>query len=115
AGAGAAFALPARVTLEEATTVLRGLEAALEAAPPGGGALHIDAAGVVELDTAAVALLLQARRLARARGLGFTLTGAPDALRALADLYGVESLIDGAGLAGPPSSAAGPRADASTT
>jgi phospholipid transport system transporter-binding protein len=87
------------VTLDEATTVLRGVEAALAAAPHGaGGALHIDAAGVLELDTAAVALLLQARRLARARGLGFSLAGAPDALRALADLYGVESLIEGEGI-----------------
>ena len=44
-----------------------------------------------------MALLLQARRLAQARGVGFMLTGAPPKLMALAKLYGVGSLLDGNG------------------
>ena len=84
-----AYALPASVTMPTATTALRGVEAALAA----GGDLEIDASAVVELDTAAIALLLQSRRLAIQRGVGFSLRGAPPKLQALAALYGVESLL----------------------
>jgi phospholipid transport system transporter-binding protein len=83
------YALPATVTMQQASAALRGVEAALAA----GGDLQLDASGVVDLDTSAVALLLQARRLANKRGVGFTLTGAPPKLQALAALYGVESLL----------------------
>jgi phospholipid transport system transporter-binding protein len=81
--------LPANVTMEQASAALRDIEAALAQ----GGDLAVDASGMSELDTSAIALLLHARRLARARGVGFTLTGAPEKLRALAGLYGVESLL----------------------
>lgn len=83
--------LPADVTMQQASAALRDIEAALAQ----GGDLVVDASAVTELDTSAVALLLQARRLAQARGVGFELAGAPDKLRALAGLYGVESLLGG--------------------
>jgi phospholipid transport system transporter-binding protein len=84
-----AYALPASVTMPTATAALRGVEAALAA----GGDLEIDASAVVELDTAAIALLLQSRRLAIKRGVAFRLRGTPPKLQALAALYGVESLL----------------------
>lgn len=92
-------ALPASVTMHDASQALRGVEAAL-ASLGQGGAIEIDASAVAEVDTAAVALLLQSRRLAQARGVGFSLRGAPDKLAALARLYGVESLLSSGTAAG---------------
>lgn len=89
----AAVALPASVTMGDASVALRAIEAALAA----GGDLALDASALQNVDTAAVALLLQARRLAQARGVGFALRGAPPKLVALAGLYGVASLLDEAG------------------
>ena len=86
----AAVALPASVTMQDATQALRAIEAALAS----GGALEVDASTLDEVDTAAVALLLHARRLAQARGVAFSLAGAPHKLVALSRLYGVESLLD---------------------
>jgi phospholipid transport system transporter-binding protein len=89
------LSLPVSVTMDDASVALRSIETALS----GGGALEIDAAALAEVDTAAVALLLQAQRLAKARGVAVTLVNPPDKLLALARLYGVESLL-GAGPAG---------------
>jgi phospholipid transport system transporter-binding protein len=90
------FALPAALTMDEAAEVLRGVEQALRAVP-AAGALRIDASALAELDTGAIALLLQARRLATSRGLGFELAAVPDKLAALARLYGVATLLGIAG------------------
>jgi phospholipid transport system transporter-binding protein len=84
---GDAVALPATLTLAHACAALRTIEARLAA----GGDLRLDASGVQDLDTSAVALVLQARRLAQARGVGFSLAAAPPKLQALAQLYGVSS------------------------
>lgn len=81
--------LPERLTLPHAAAALRSVEAALAA----GGDLRLDGTAVVDLDTSAVALLLQAQRLARARGVGFALHAVPAKLQTLAQLYGVESLL----------------------
>jgi phospholipid transport system transporter-binding protein len=81
--------LPARLTMAEAAGALE----ALRAAPVGGDALRVDAAALATFDSAALALLLQARREARARGRGFELHGAPPGLRQLARLYGVGELL----------------------
>jgi phospholipid transport system transporter-binding protein len=89
-------ALPANVTMQQATAALRGIEAALAQ----GGDLTVDASALAEIDTSAVALLLHARRLARERGVGFVLRGAPEKLRVLAGLYGVESLLGSGGGSG---------------
>lgn len=87
----ATVALPASVTMKTASQALRAVEAALG---QGGGALRIDASALTEADTAAVALLLHARRLAQARGQDIALSGAPARLLTLAGLYGVQSLIE---------------------
>ena len=89
----AAVALPTSVTMGDASAALRTIEAALAA----GGDLALDASALQNVDTAAVALLLQARRLAQARGVGFSLRSAPPKLVALARLYGVASLVDEVG------------------
>ena len=47
----------------------------------------------VDFDTAALALLLHARRLAAQRGQAFELRDAPTQLRQLARLYGVDALL----------------------
>lgn len=98
----AALALPASVTMGDASQALRAVEAALAAGSP----LEVDASALADVDTAAVALLLQAQRLAQARGSAFTLRGAPPKLVALARLYGVASLL-GPGLGDDRSAAAG--------
>ena len=91
--AQSAVALPAQVTMESASAALRTVEAALAEAD---GTLRVNASAVTELDTAAIALLLHARRLAQQRGLGFELQGAPDKMAALSRLYGVDSLLGSA-------------------
>lgn len=85
-------ALPAAVTMQNASAALRSVEAALAQ----GGDLVVDASALAELDTSAVALLLQARRLAQGRGVGFRLQAPPAKLSALAQLYGVEPLLSAA-------------------
>lgn len=55
--------------------------------------LTIDFAGVTGVDSAAVALLLEWRRLAAARGKALDFANLPANLLALAELYGVAELI----------------------
>jgi phospholipid transport system transporter-binding protein len=84
--------LPETVTLAEATALLAQVEASVaELTSPG--VLRIDAGGLKVLDSAAVALMLEARRLAEQRRLGFEIQAAPAKLAALADLYGVSGLL----------------------
>lgn len=90
---GQTFALPAVVTMERGAEVLRGLEAALSSAPQQ---LRLDASALDEIDTAAIALLLHAQRLARERGVVIEVDGLPDKLLDLARLYGVDSLLGSA-------------------
>ena len=84
-----AIAMPARVTMSEARATLAQLQPLLQAA----GAPVIDASPLHELDSAAVALLLECRRQAAARGLQLQVTGAPTKLSQLAQLYGVAELL----------------------
>lgn len=88
----AAIKLPATLTLLSATQTAEILAQAATALP-AGGSLRVDASELAELDTSALAVLLQARRAAQARGLGWQLEAAPPKLRQLAGLYGVESLL----------------------
>jgi len=53
----------------------------------------IDFAGITGVDSAAVALLLDWRRMAAARGKTLAFTNLPANLLALAELYGVAELI----------------------
>ena len=55
--------------------------------------LTIDFAAITEVDSSAVALLLEWRREAARRGKGLYFVNLPANLLALADLYGVTGLI----------------------
>ena len=85
----ATIALPPRVTMNEAHEVLDQLRAAIEpdAAP------RIDASALATLDTSAIALLLECRRIAAAAGKAFAVDGVPSKLADLARLYGVAELL----------------------
>jgi phospholipid transport system transporter-binding protein len=78
--------LPPTLTLAQAATVLQAL-------PADSSARVIDASQLREFDSAALALLLQAARQARAAGQGFEVQGAPAKLGQLARLYGVDRLL----------------------
>ncbi len=82
--------LPPSLTLDDAAAAL---EALRTEAAGSQGALSIDAAALTAFDTAALAVLLQARRLAQARGLAWQVLGAPPKLTQLAQLYGVAELL----------------------
>ncbi len=83
------IALPARVTMNDARATLAQLQPLLLAAD----APVIDASALVDLDTAAIALLLDCRRQAQARGKQLQVVGAPAKLGQLAALYGVADLL----------------------
>ncbi len=86
--------LPQELTLDVAAAALDRLHAD---AARSQGALAIDASALTAFDTAALALLLQAKRLAQSAGRAFEVRGAPPKLQQLAQLYGVDELL---GLAG---------------
>ncbi|MFM7971653.1 MAG: lipid asymmetry maintenance protein MlaB [Betaproteobacteria bacterium] len=83
--------LPTRLTMQEATAVLGGLQGAIGRA--GDEPVELSAGALRELDTAAISVLLQCRRLARARGLALVLQSVPPKLAALMALYGVAELF----------------------
>ena len=85
----AALALPAVLTMGEARQTMAQLATAL----PAVASATIDASTLQTLDTAAIAVLLQCRRLAAAAGKPLKITAAPDKLGQLARLYGVEALL----------------------
>lgn len=62
----------------------------------GRDTLVVDLAGVTEVDSSAVSLLLQWQRSARAAGRTVTVVNLPASLKSLAALYGVAELIPGA-------------------
>ena len=57
------------------------------------GITQLDCSQVHQADSALVALLIEARKLARARGLTLHISGLPIATTKLATLYGVESVL----------------------
>jgi phospholipid transport system transporter-binding protein len=86
--------LPDTVTLAQAASLLPRLDAEVDGAAAGGsGRFVMDASALAAFDTSAIALVLQARRLAEARGLVFELRALPAQLRQLAELYGVAELL----------------------
>jgi phospholipid transport system transporter-binding protein len=80
------------------------IETAAAWSPPAPGAaadpLVVDASPLVEFDSAALAVLLQARRQADAAGRGFQVLGVPPKLAQLAHLYGVDGLLNLTGAQG---------------
>ena len=83
--------LPDTLTLGEARDTLRMLSQALQR--DGDATLTVDAGSLRHFDTAALAVLLECRRLAKAWGKGFAVQGAPAKLADLARLYGLEELL----------------------
>jgi phospholipid transport system transporter-binding protein len=83
--------LPATITNREARDTLRMLSQALQRESDPD--LVINAAGLQQFDSAALAVLLECERLAQAWGKRFTVRQAPAKLVALATLYGVDSLL----------------------
>lgn len=69
------------------------LEAARTALADGQGKFELDLAGVTRADSAALALLLELAREARAAGRELHLTGAPEQLRRLAGFFGVTEVL----------------------
>ena len=83
--------LPQTLTLAGAAAALETLRAAQ---PQGEGkVLAIDASALKVFDSAALALLLQARRQAQASARELRVNGAPPQLSQLAQLYGVAELL----------------------
>jgi phospholipid transport system transporter-binding protein len=76
------------LTIENATEVL-----AESAARFTANHLVVDLAGVTEVDSAAVSLLLEWRRAAKRANRHIEFVNLPQSLRSLADLYGVSDLI----------------------
>ena len=89
--------LPATLTAREARDTLAMLTQALAGEPQSG--VSVDASGLQQLDSAALAVLLECRRLALAWGKPFSIRQAPEKLAALARLYGVDDLLLGAAAA----------------
>ena len=87
----AMLVLPESLTTRDARDTLRLLTQSL---PKDGEApVTIDASGLHQLDTAAIAVLLECRRLAQAWGKEFEIKRPPPKLVALAELYGVGELL----------------------
>jgi phospholipid transport system transporter-binding protein len=88
--------LPATVTLQEARDAQRMLSQALQQeakAQAQEPLVMVDAAGLQQFDSSALAVLLECQRLASAWGKGFAVRNAPKKLTELARLYGVDVLL----------------------
>jgi phospholipid transport system transporter-binding protein len=83
--------LPEVLTLNEANTTLRMLEQSMRS--DDAATLTVDASALRTFDSAAVAVLLECRRLARAWNKGFEVCRAPPKLTELVRLYGVDQLL----------------------
>ena len=90
-GAATTLALPATLTLAQARQQTGVLEEAL--GRHSGAAVIIDASALQAFDTSAIAVLLEAQRLARAAGHTLSVSGAPSSMVDLAQLYGVAELL----------------------
>jgi phospholipid transport system transporter-binding protein len=85
--------LPATLTMNEARDALAMLSQALRREPESETDVVIDASSLQHFDTAALAVLLECKRLAQAWGKGFSVRHTPAKLAALAKLYGVVELM----------------------
>jgi phospholipid transport system transporter-binding protein len=86
------LSLPSNLTLREAHATLRDLEPAIAAS--GDALITIDAASLQQIDTSALAVLLECQRLAAGLQRRLQVINVPARLAELADLYGVRELID---------------------
>jgi phospholipid transport system transporter-binding protein len=83
--------LPERLTLDEAGQILVQLGAILARQP--GPTVSVDAAGLREFDSSAVAVLLELRRQLIAQGKSLRVVRWPRRLQDLVALYGVQELL----------------------
>ena len=86
--AQAVIALPQALTMGQARQVLVLESAIRQSAEP-----RIDASALVTLDSAAIAVLLQCRRIAQAAGKSLQVVNTPPKFTELARLYGVQALL----------------------
>jgi phospholipid transport system transporter-binding protein len=86
--------LPATLTSREARVTLRMLHQALQSEGSEAPVI-VDAGSLQQLDSSALAVLLEIQRLAVAWGRKFVLRSVPAKLAALAKLYGVDVLLLG--------------------
>jgi phospholipid transport system transporter-binding protein len=86
--AGARWTVTGPVTVDSAAEVM---EASQDAPLPESDVVALGSVGAV--DSAAVAVLLSWRKRAAAEGRKLTFVDVPASLRALAELYGVEDLL----------------------
>ncbi|HEX4508920.1 MAG TPA: STAS domain-containing protein [Burkholderiaceae bacterium] len=89
--AAAMTSLPAILTLRDAPAVLASLRSAFAAET--GDTWLIDATHVEQLDTSALAILLECARIAAAGGRRLEITGVPPRMAELARLYGLDGLL----------------------
>jgi len=82
--------LPPSLTQTTATACLRELGRAL---PAESATVVVDATALTLFDSAALAVLLELRRDAMKLGKSFALTGMPERLADLAQLYGISELL----------------------
>ena len=87
------FALPETLTLAQANTAVRSIEDALGQGDVEKGAFVVDAGALRSFDTSAIAVLLDARRLAHAAGRALEVRGAPAMMIELSGLYGIDELL----------------------
>ena len=92
--------LPVTLTAREARNTLRMLKQALQGEGSEGPVI-VEAASLQQLDSAALAVLLEIERLAVAWGREFAIRSAPSKLAALAKLYGVDALLLDRGKSAP--------------
>lgn len=85
-----AHAIAGELTFASAAAAL---DAARDALKQGQGAFELDLAGVTRADSAALALLLELARNARAAGRELRCSGAPEQLRRLAGFFGVTEVL----------------------
>jgi len=88
---GVMTSLPASVTLKDAQAILESLRQSFAA--DTGEVWRIDAASVTQLDTSALAVLLECSRMAAEAKRKLQVVNAPARMTDLAHLYGVDGLL----------------------
>lgn len=87
-----ALAFPAVLTHDQASACAQSLGMDIRAEL--GESVVINASALEKFDSSALAVLLQCRRDSAAASKGFEVTGLPHQLRQLANLYGINELLD---------------------
>jgi len=89
--AAGSVSLPSSLTLKDAPAVLETLRQSF--ANTGGDTWRIDAGAIAQLDTSALAVLLECARIAAGAQRKLEILNAPPRMADLAHLYGVDSLL----------------------